>query len=104
MAKFEKRQGCPRGQAIVSERPPSDSKCAICRDPANKRFFNSWRVVDVCLRPECISQGTAWAGNSPFSKRVTDPPRIWRQPVETKFLSRKAEAVPQPPGARARAR
>lgn len=104
LAKIEKRQGAPSGMSVVGVPSPSGSKCGVCADKSNKRFRNSWREIDVCLKPLCISQGSAWVGNSPFSKRVNAPERVWRTPVEHKFLTRKADAVEKPPGARARAR
>jgi len=104
VAKIEKRQGTPIGQASVGVQSPIGMKCGICGAPAQKRFRNAYREIDCCRLPQCIQQASAWASNKPFNKRVVDPPRVWKEPVETKFLSRKADAVEKAPMSRARAR
>lgn len=102
MAKLEKRENAPQGLTAVAAKPPTNSRCAVCRDPASKRWLNSWRVMDVCNNPECIKQGFKWVCNSHYSKRIDAP--VMPRPVEYKFLNRRAPALEKPPLSRSRAR
>src|SRR6185369_5311952 len=98
MAKLQKRSNPPQGMACVSTFSPQGEKCAVCRTkPASRRFHNSYRVIDVCNDSTCALQGSSWASNSPYSKRVDAPLRTFRKPGEFKFLTRRADPLPKPP-------
>ena len=105
MAKIEKRSNPPQNMTVLSTFSPQGEKCGVCRkENATRRYYNSWRMIDVCQNQPCMVQGSKWACNSPHTKRVDVPISTFRKPGEFKYLTRKADAVAKPPGRSARAR